>query len=213
MKAAARFSLARVSGKGSERTVVNAAASWPESASRPTVENVGWVTKGKRSSEIAPVLDLSIHTVRKHLENAFAKLGLDNRTATVADGALVDAEFRMVFPREGRRALSFKQPTGGARLEKNSPRISQMGTDDSIKMGLAEKSKNLASLLAEFLFYPAPFAQRMHSCPFLHIRVHPGHLIQSIPVPHPSGQPAVDPSRTCHGARLWFYIIFSCSMM
>lgn len=82
MKAAARFSLARVSGKGSERTVVNAAASWPESASRPTVENVGWVTKGKRSSEIAPVLDLSIHTVRKHLENAFAKLGVDNRTAT-----------------------------------------------------------------------------------------------------------------------------------
>ena len=50
-----------------------------------------------------------------------------------------------------------------------------MGTDDPIKLGLAEKSKNLASLLAEFLFYPAPFAQRMHSCPFLHIRVHPSN--------------------------------------
>jgi hypothetical protein len=62
-----------------------------------------------------------------------------------------------------------------------------MGTDDPIKLGLAEKSKNLASLLAEFLFYPAPFAQRMHSCPFLHIRVHPS--IQ------------------------WFYIILSCNMM
>jgi hypothetical protein len=35
---------------------------------------------------------------------------------------------------------------------------SQMGTDDPINLGLAEKSKNLASLLAEFLFYPAPFA-------------------------------------------------------
>lgn len=31
-----------------------------------------------------------------------------------------------------------------------------MGTDDPIKLGLAEKSKNLASLLAEFLFYTAP---------------------------------------------------------
>jgi hypothetical protein len=33
-----------------------------------------------------------------------------------------------------------------------------MGTDDPSKLGLAEKSKNLARLLAEFLFYPAPFA-------------------------------------------------------
>jgi hypothetical protein len=33
-----------------------------------------------------------------------------------------------------------------------------MGTDDPIKLGLAEKSEDLASLLAEFLFYPAPFA-------------------------------------------------------
>jgi hypothetical protein len=50
-----------------------------------------------------------------------------------------------------------------------------------------KKSKNPASLLAEFLFYPAPFAQRMHSCQLLHIRVHPGNQ--------------------------WFYIILSCSIM
>jgi hypothetical protein len=62
-----------------------------------------------------------------------------------------------------------------------------MGTDDPIELGLAEKSKNLASLLAEFLFHPAPFAQRMHPCSFLHIRVHPSNQ--------------------------WFSIIFSCSMM
>jgi hypothetical protein len=37
------------------------------------------------------------------------------------------------------------------------------------------------------LFYTAPFAQRMHSCPFLRIRVHPSNQ--------------------------WFYIILSCSMM
>jgi hypothetical protein len=80
-----------------------------------------------------------------------------------------------------------------------------MGTDDPSQLGLAKKSKNFASLLAEFLFYPAPFAQRMHSCPILHIRVHQGNLIKSIPLPYPSGQPSVDPSRTCPGARLWFY--------
>jgi hypothetical protein len=62
-----------------------------------------------------------------------------------------------------------------------------MGTDDPSKLGLAEKSKNLASLLAEFLFYPAPFAQRVHPCPFVRIRVHPGNQ--------------------------WFYIIISCNMM
>lgn len=78
---------------------------------------MGWVTKGKRNSEIAPILGLSIHTVRKHLENALALLGVDNRTATVADGALVDVEFRMVFPREGRRVLSFK---GAAARERES---------------------------------------------------------------------------------------------
>jgi len=31
-----------------------------------------------------------------------------------------------------------------------------MGTDDSSKLGLAEKSKNLASLLAEFLLWFCP---------------------------------------------------------
>lgn len=48
------------------------------------VEIMGWVSKGKRNSEIAEILGLSIHTVRKHLENAFAKLGVDNRTAAAA---------------------------------------------------------------------------------------------------------------------------------
>ena len=64
------------------------------------------------------------------------------------------------------------------RLHECSPKGERAGaseSNDPIKLGLAEKSKNLASLLAEFLFYPAPFAQRMHACPFLHIRVHPSN--------------------------------------
>jgi hypothetical protein len=78
-----------------------------------------------------------------------------------------------------------------------------------------KRSKNRASLLAEF-FCPAPFAPRMLPCSFLFIRVHLGNLIQSIlselysspsrkPLPYPSGQPGVAPSRTCHGARLWLF--------
>jgi hypothetical protein len=71
-----------------------------------------------------------------------------------------------------------------------------------------KRSKNRASLLAEFLFCPAPFAPRMLPSPFFFIRVNTGNLIQSIPLPYPSGQPAVAPSRTCHGARLLLFIIF-----
>jgi hypothetical protein len=46
-----------------------------------------------------------------------------------------------------------------------------MGMDDPSQLGLAEKSKNPASQIAEFLFYPAPFAQRMHSSSLIYIRV------------------------------------------
>jgi hypothetical protein len=47
------------------------------------------------------------------------------------------------------------------RLQECSPTGERAGaseSNDPINLGLAEKSKNLASLLAEFLFYPAPFA-------------------------------------------------------
>lgn len=44
-------------------------------------EVMGWVREGKRNSEISVILGLSTHTVRKHLENAFWKLGVETRTA------------------------------------------------------------------------------------------------------------------------------------
>ncbi|MFM8364428.1 MAG: response regulator transcription factor [Verrucomicrobiota bacterium] len=40
-----------------------------------------WVSRGNRNAEIAKILGVSQHTIRKHLENAFAKLGVENRTA------------------------------------------------------------------------------------------------------------------------------------
>jgi DNA-binding CsgD family transcriptional regulator len=47
-------------------------------------EVLEWVGRGKTNAEIAGILWLSPSTVRKHLENAYAKLGVRTRTAAVA---------------------------------------------------------------------------------------------------------------------------------
>lgn len=44
-------------------------------------EILRWVNEGKSNSEIAAILDLSLHTVKDHLKNAFRKLGVENRIA------------------------------------------------------------------------------------------------------------------------------------
>jgi len=47
-------------------------------------EILQWVALGKTNDEIAALLVVSTHTVRKHLENVYAKLGVHTRTAAVA---------------------------------------------------------------------------------------------------------------------------------
>jgi DNA-binding CsgD family transcriptional regulator len=51
-------------------------------------------TRGETNAEIARILWLSPGTVRKNLENVFAKLGIKTRTAAVAAyiGLLEDVE-------------------------------------------------------------------------------------------------------------------------
>ena len=39
-----------------------------------------WIAQGKTNDEAAMILGLSAHTVRKHLEHIFQKLGVENRT-------------------------------------------------------------------------------------------------------------------------------------
>jgi RNA polymerase sigma factor (sigma-70 family) len=47
-------------------------------------EILEWVERGMTNAEIAQILWLSPGTVRKHLENAYAKLGVRTRTAAIA---------------------------------------------------------------------------------------------------------------------------------
>jgi DNA-binding CsgD family transcriptional regulator len=47
-------------------------------------EILSWVARGKSNDEIALLLFLSPHTIRKHLENAYRKLGVHTRAAAVA---------------------------------------------------------------------------------------------------------------------------------
>jgi len=47
-------------------------------------EILQWVARGKTNQEIAELLVVSSHTVRKHLENIYAKLGVHTRTGAVA---------------------------------------------------------------------------------------------------------------------------------
>jgi DNA-binding CsgD family transcriptional regulator len=56
-------------------------------------EVISWVARGKTNAEIAQLLWLAPSTVRKHLENVYAKLGVNTRTAAVARFlGLIDAE-------------------------------------------------------------------------------------------------------------------------
>lgn len=54
---------------------------------------LAWVARGKTNAEISEIHWLSPGTVRKHLENVYAKLGVSTRTAAVARFlGLLDAE-------------------------------------------------------------------------------------------------------------------------
>ena len=47
-------------------------------------EVLSWLSKGKANRDIAQILGLSPRTIDKHLEQIYAKLGVENRTAATA---------------------------------------------------------------------------------------------------------------------------------
>ncbi len=47
-------------------------------------EVLTWVSRGKTDPDIARILDISVRTVHKHLENIFVKLGVETRTAAAS---------------------------------------------------------------------------------------------------------------------------------
>jgi DNA-binding CsgD family transcriptional regulator len=47
-------------------------------------EVLGWIARGKTNGDIARLLFISPHTVRKHVENIFEKLDVHTRTAAAA---------------------------------------------------------------------------------------------------------------------------------
>ena len=49
-------------------------------------EVLQWVAAGKTNAQIADILDASPRTIGKHLENIYAKLGVETRTAAVNRG-------------------------------------------------------------------------------------------------------------------------------
>ncbi|HEY0256324.1 MAG TPA: helix-turn-helix transcriptional regulator [Candidatus Methylacidiphilales bacterium] len=44
---------------------------------------VNWIVEGKSNSEIATILSITTATVKKHVENVFSKLGVENRSALI----------------------------------------------------------------------------------------------------------------------------------
>ncbi len=54
------------------------------SLTRREGEVLSWLSKGKTNRDIAQILGLSPRTVDKHLEQIYAKLGVENRTAAAA---------------------------------------------------------------------------------------------------------------------------------
>jgi DNA-binding CsgD family transcriptional regulator len=52
-------------------------------------EVLEWMTQGKTNAEIATILGISLHTVKRHVEKILQKLGVPNRSAAVLSRAVI----------------------------------------------------------------------------------------------------------------------------
>ena len=114
-------------------------------------EVVTWVACGKTNAEIAQLLWLAPSTVSKHLENVYAKLGVNTRTAAVArflgrietgDGASVTSTLR---PGIG-RARDRMQIAGREALEAEGVEELRVLTDEHLR-DLAPDADHLVAVV------------------------------------------------------------------
>ena len=81
---AARAIFERLGAKPDLERFDAAATADPHGLSRRELEVIRLVASGKSNREIAAVLVISEHTVARHVQNIFAKLGLSSRAAATA---------------------------------------------------------------------------------------------------------------------------------
>jgi len=84
--------LVRMAERGGDEVILTLTEESPASL-KALVERLGltereaevlhWVVEGKSNSETAAILDISVRTVDKHLQNVFSKLGVENRSAAM----------------------------------------------------------------------------------------------------------------------------------
>lgn len=61
-----------------------AAVQLPNPLTQREMDVLEWVARGKTNRDVAEILDMSPRTVNKHLEHIYEKLGVETRTAAVA---------------------------------------------------------------------------------------------------------------------------------
>lgn len=70
----------RARGEGAEPAV----AQLPNPLTQREMDVLEWVARGKTNRDVAEILGMSPRTVNKHLEHIYEKLGVETRTAAVA---------------------------------------------------------------------------------------------------------------------------------
>ena len=72
----------RRAGRSAGRSPPGAAAAAP--LSHRETEVITLLSSGRENAEIAAVLDVSVHTVERHVANIFIKIGVRNRAEATA---------------------------------------------------------------------------------------------------------------------------------
>ncbi len=70
------------------------------------IELLSWAAQGISNKEIGIILNISLHTVTKHLEHIYTKLGVCSRTAAVVWFLNIMHQAQISMIREGYTAVS-----------------------------------------------------------------------------------------------------------